>query len=406
MASLYYYMGRNADGALVRGSIEAGTETAALASLRTRAIFVTSIESSVGVRGAIAATFQLGPVPQKSLVALFRSFAALTRAGVSIRRALDVAISQCDCARLRESLSSVANDMENGLSLSEAMSRHPREFSRLFVAMVRSGEAGGVLDEILERLASVLERDAATRKRIFASLAYPAVVCCAAIGLVLFLLVSIVPMFRAMYEQMHVPLPFITSALIRTGTLLQNPLTWICGTVAAAVVVGTAIYVRGRPSSAALLEILIFRVPIAGDILRKATLARISRTLGTLLSSGVGLVTAIEIVSDAVGSSAHRESLMALRQCLAEGSTVCEPLARSGMYEPMFVQFVRVGEETGALDAMLLRLADYYDVDVETALASLATLLEPAMIVILGSAVGFIVSAIFIPLYTLIGSMK
>jgi type IV pilus assembly protein PilC len=286
------------------------------------------------------------------------------------------------------------------------MARHPREFSRLFVAMVRAGEIGGVLDEVFDRLATVLERDRAVRKRIVASLTYPIAVCCAAIGLVLFLLVSIVPMFRAMYEQMHVALPPMTSALIATASALESPITWIfCGAAAAASAAALAYALRNETTASAC-EGMVLRLPVIGTIARKATVARLARMLGTLLRSGVALVAALEVVSEVAGSIAHRQSLRALRQSIAEGSTVSEPLARSGLYEPMFLQLVRVGEETGALDAMLLRIADYYDVDVEAALTSLGSLLEPAMIVILGGAVGFIVSAIFIPLYTLIGNMK
>jgi type IV pilus assembly protein PilC len=315
-------------------------------------------------------------------------------------------MAQCADSRLREALACVASDVENGLPLSDALARHPREFPRLFVAMIRSGEAGGVLDEVLERLASVLERDRAVRKRIVSSLTYPAVVSCAAVALVFFLLVSIVPMFRAMYEQMHVPLPPITSALIWSGTSLQSPLSWMCIAGAAIAAISAFLHFGRNERTAAAVERALARVPIAGDIIRKSTLARLARMLGTLLHSGIGLVAATEIVSDVVSSVAHRQSLATLRRCLAEGSAVSEPLARTGLYEPIFLQFVRVGEETGALDAMLLRLADYYDVDVEAALSSLASLLEPAMIVILGGAVGFIVSAIFIPLYSLIGNMK
>jgi type IV pilus assembly protein PilC len=286
------------------------------------------------------------------------------------------------------------------------MARHPREFSRLFVAMVRAGEVGGVLDEVFERLATALERDRAVRKRIVASLTYPIVVSVAAVALVLFLLVSIVPMFQNMYEAMHIALPPVTSALIAAGAALRSPLTWVLCAVSLFAALAAIAHSRRNETAAAAFEAIVLRVPVAGTIARKATLARLARMLGTLLRSGVALVAALDVVSDVVTSVSHRRSLHALRRSLAEGSTVSEPLARSGLYEPMFLQFVRVGEETGSLDAMLLRIADYYDVDVETALSSLGSLLEPAMIVILGGAIGFIVSAIFIPLYTLIGSMK
>jgi type IV pilus assembly protein PilC len=404
--SLYYYTARDVGGAFVRGSIEAGTASAALSNLRTRALFVTSLENAASARGTIAAALHIGGVSQKSLVTFFRSFSTLARAGVPIRRSLDVTIAECSDSRLREALQSVVSDIENGLPLSDAMARHPKEFPRLYVAMVRAGELGGVLDDVLERIASVLERDRATRKRVSAALTYPVMVACAAIGLILFLLTTIVPMFRSMYEQLHVPLPAITSALIALGVALQSPVTWaLCG---AGVLTIAVLIVRLRASEhgSMALESLLLALPVAGVIVKKSTIARFARMLGTLLRSGVGLVAALEVVTDVVTSARFRQSIADLRQALREGSLVSDPLERSGLYEPMFIQMLHVGEETGALDAMLLRVADYYDLDIETMLSALGSMLEPAMILLLGSAVGFIVAAIFIPLYTLIGNIK
>lgn len=404
--SLFYYTARDAAGLFVRGSIEAGTESAALAMLRTRSLFVTSLVNGKRARSAIACALQLSPVSQKSLVALFRAFATLVRAGVSIRRALDVAVEQCSDARLREALLSIAANVENGLPLSDAMSRHPREFPQLFVAMIRAGEAGGVLDEVLERLASLLEHDLAVRKRVISALTYPAIVALGAIALIGFLLVSIVPMFRSMYEQMHVPLPRSTQMLLWTADFLRSPGVWIlAGALAAAITAFIAVVVR-TPSAAIAAQAVLLRIPVAGPIARKTSVGRLSRMLGTLLHSGVALVPALEVASGVAGSAPYCASLDSLRLSLGDGVSLSSILSQSRLYEPLFLQMVAVGEETGALDGMLLRAADYYDVDVETALSTLSSLVEPALILVLGTAVGFIVSAIFIPLYALIGNMK
>jgi len=406
MASLYYYTARDMSGAAVRGSVEAGTASAALASLRTRALLVTSLENASSARGTIAGALQFGVPSLTALVGFFRSFSTLVHAGVPMRRSLDVTIDQCADSRLREALRCAAADIESGLSLSDALSRHPREFPRLYVAMIRAGEVGGVLDEVLERIACVLERDRAVRKRIWAALTYPATVMCAAFGLVLFLVGTIVPMFRTMYAQLHVPLPPATRALIDAGTALHSPATW---SLLAAALVGAALLMarmRNSGAGSALFEAVLFSLPLAGAVARKAAITRFARMLGTLLRSGVGMVTALDVVTDIIASVRYRESIADLRRALREGSLISEPLAQSGLYEPMFVQMLRVGEETGSLDTMLLRLADYYDLDVETMLSTLASLLEPAMIVLLGGAVGFIVAAIFIPLYTLIGNIR
>jgi type IV pilus assembly protein PilC len=406
MASLYYYTAREVSGAFVRGSVQAGTASAALASLRTRALYVTSLEDASTARGTIAAALQLGGASHKSLVTFFRSFATLVRAGVPMRRSLDVTIDGCGSALLREALRSIVRDIENGLALSEAMARRPREFPRLFVAMIKAGELGGVLDEILERIAEVLERDRAVRKRLFAALTYPAIVGCAAIGLILFLLTTIVPMFRSMYDQLHVQLPPITAMLIVAGTTLRAPSSWASIVSVALAVVLVSIRVRSSSRGGIAFESILLSLPICGTIIRKTTLARLSRMLGTLLRSGVSLVPALEIVTDVLTSARYRQSIDDLRRALREGSVISEPLARTGLYEPLFIQMVRVGEETGALDAMLLRIADYYDVDIETMLSAAGSMLEPAMILFLGGAVGLIVAAIFIPLYTLIGNIK
>jgi type IV pilus assembly protein PilC len=404
MSSLYYYTARRADGLFVRGSIQTATDTAALASLRTRALFVTSLQSAATPRGVLAAALQLGPVTKKDLVTFFRGFSTLVRAGVDIRRSLDVTLEQCRNRRLREALASTVNDVECGLALSEALSRHPHEFPRVLITMIKSGEAAGALDDVLDRIASVLERDHAVRKRAASALAYPAIVAVAATTLVVFLMTSVVPAFRAMYDQMHVPIPWITEMLMRLGMCLRRPQLWIVAGLAA---FGAVLVVsRSVAARDGAMEDLTMRVPLAGPILRKAALAEFARMLGTLLHSGVALVAALDVVADLVRSATYRRSIAGLRSALAEGASFSEPLARSGLYEPMFVQLVRVGEETGALDAMLLRIAQYYDLDVETALNALGSVLEPFMILLLGGAVGFIVAAVFIPLYTLIGSIK
>ena len=406
MASLYYYTARSAGGVLTRGSIQASSEAAALATLRTRALFVTSLKDTATVEGSLAAAVYGGNLPHHHLVALFRSLATLVGAGVPLRRSLEVTLEQCSAARLRDALSSVIADIEGGLPLSYAMERRPREFPRLFVAMVRAGESGGVLDVVLERLAVTLERERGVRKRLAATLAYPAVVAVSALALIIFLITMVVPTFQSLYEQMRVPVPRITSALLIIGTFLRQPECWLGATLLVIACAVVLLRLRLSKNGGNRLEALLMRMPLAGSIVRKSTLARVSRLFGVLLRSGVGVVEALDTVRDATTNSAYRDSLSDMRIALGNGSSIAATLSHDGLYEPMFVQMVRVGEETGALDAMLLRIADYYDLDVETALNALGSTLEPCMILVLGGAVGFIVAAVFIPLYSLIGSIK
>lgn len=405
MSAMYYYTARNAEGSFVRGAVQAATHESALSNLRTRALFVTSLVAA-GTPRAVLAAIPIGPVSHNSLVAFFRSFATLVAAGVPMLRSLQVTTEQCGNPRLREALHAILSDIESGTSLSESIGRRPREFPKLFVAMIRAGEVGGVLDEVLERLATFLERDRATRKRLASALTYPAIVSLTAALLITFLLSSIVPMFASLFNQMHVELPATTAFLLALGNAFQNIPFWlsVLATLFAGAF-GLATLLRTRPGRL-FWDARKLGIPIFGVLMRKSALARLARMLGSLLESGVGLLLALEVVADVVGNAAYERSIKRVRQALREGDPLADPLEAGGLYDPLMIQMVRIGEETGSLDAMLLRVAEYYEVDVETALSTLSSTLEPVLIVGLGAIVGFIVFSIFIPLYTLIGSIK
>ncbi len=406
MATLFAYTARSSEGRFVAGSLSAESLEQALSHLRTRALFVTSLQPRTRVRGALTSIFTLRPVLPSARLALFRSLATLVRAGVPLRRALDVSIDQCADRRLAEALRSVATDIDAGAPLSVAMSRRPREFSTLFIAMVKAGELGGVLDEVLERLATMLELDRAMQKRLSAALAYPAIVSCAAIALVLFLIANIVPAFAGLFEQMHVSVPLSTKIIIAIGMTLTSPIH-----IAAVVLLLTACLVGLRaawahPRLAVSLDRILLRLPALGSLIRKAIVARLARTLGTLLRSGVPVLSALESCEDIVGNRLFREAVQAVGKQLREGHPMTVPLQSSRLFDPIFLQLARVGEETGTLDAMLLRTAEYFEVDVETAIATLASIVEPALIIVLGAVVGTIVASVLIPLYSIIGSIK
>jgi type IV pilus assembly protein PilC len=405
-AAHYRYAARTTAGELVRGSMEAPTVDAVLANLRTRALFVTSVDRETPLARTFGRSLNLGRPARRALLAFFRSFSTLIRAGVPMRRALDVAIERTSDGVLRESLRSVLADVEHGTALSDAMERRPRAFAPLYVAMIRAGEAGGILDDVLERLASFLERDADLRKKVRAALAYPTVVVTAALGLVLFLLARIVPMFAQMFDAFDVELPPTTRALLAIGDALQQPVTWIAGagSLAAAVV---AIVLAARTERGALvLDHARLRLPIVGPLLHKAITARIARMLATLLRSGIELVTAIAVVRPVAGSPAYAAALERVDVALRAGDPLTAPLEAARLFDPLAVALVRVGEETGLVDEMLLKVAAYFESDVEAAIATLGAVLEPALIVALGGVVGFIVFSVFIPLYALIGSVS
>ncbi len=403
---LFAYTARSDQGVFVAGSLEAENVEVALSHLRMRALFVTSIHAAKSAAGSVAGVFSILPVNAAAKLGVFRSLATLVRSGVPLRRALAVTIDECGDRRLAEALRSVARDIEAGSALSTAMALRPREFSELFIAMIRAGEVGGVLDQVLERLASLLERDRAMRKRLGAALAYPAIVSVAAIALVLFLIANIIPAFAGIFEQMHVQLPLSTRVLIAVGRVLSKPeLAFALVGGCAAIYAGMRIAWRQK-RVARHLDRLALLSPVVGPLLRSVTIGRLARTLGTLLRSGVALLPALDATEGTLGRIPYQEMLQTVRERLREGLTLAEPFAKSKLFSALFVQLVHVGEETGTLDAMLLRAADYVELDVETAIASLGNVLEPVLIILLGSIVGTIVASVLLPLYSVIGSIK
>ena len=405
-AQRYRYIARTARGEPVRGAMEAPTREVVLMSLRTRALYVTAIERESALRRTLSGWLGGGVPARRARLAFFRSFSTLVRAGVPLRRSLEVAIERTTDRALREALRSVLAEIEHGAALSAAMRRQSAAFPRLACAMVAAGEAGGILDDVLERLASFLERDADLRKKLRAALAYPAVVLLTALTLVVFLLARVVPMFAEMFAAFHVDLPVTTRALLVLGATLQRPPTWVAAAGLATVLVGAALAARRTRSGALALDRVRLRLPLVGSLVREAITARLARTLGTLLRAGIELLAAIEVVRPLAGSPLYAAALGRLDVALRAGEPLTASLAASRLFDPLAVALVRAGEETGQVDEMLLTVAGYFEADVDAAIATLGAVVEPALIVTLGVVVGFIVFSVFLPLYSLIGSVS
>lgn len=406
MASIYYYRARALDGIAVTGSMEADSVEQVLANLRTRALFVTAIDRSDDRLRILRHGVHLGGPRNTAILAFYRSFAMLIRSGVSIQRSLNIVIERSDDARLREALRAVLADVESGASLSVALSRRPKEFAALQVAMIGAGEAGGVLDDVLERVASLLEKERGLNKKLQSALAYPAVVLTAAISLILFLMIKIVPMYSEMFASFHADLPALTKLLIGVGAVLSAPWFW---TSAAAVAIAAAAALRAVVSTSSgslALDGLRLYVPYAGALMRKATTARIARMLGCLLRSGVTLLAAIEVTVPVTSSPRFAAALESVHGALREGDSLSEPLKALRLFDPLFVALVGVGEETGTVDEMLIKISDYFDADIDAAIATIGAVIEPLLVIFLGGVVGMIVLSIFLPLYSLIGSIN
>ncbi|MGA8533591.1 MAG: type II secretion system F family protein [Candidatus Tumulicola sp.] len=404
---VFYYAGRAPDGKLLRGSIEADSRDAAAGHLRSRAVFVTTLETVATVRGAWTSLRLAIRRNGNARAAFFRSFAALVGAGVPVRRALETLIRQSANGAFSEALESVAADVESGSALSTALERHPKDFSRVAAAMIKAGEIGGSLDEALRALADLEERDRGLRRRVAAALAYPCVVSIAAGGLLLFLIANTMPAFATMFAEMHLPLPLGTRLLIRAGEVLQQPWSWACaGSVALLTLTVAGRYKASDSPWAAAVDRARFRVPIIGAIAVKSTVARFARTLGSLLHAGVDIVAALEASAQVVEGFVYRDGLRRIVDALRRGETLVSPFEASALFDATFLQLLRAGEESGSVDAMLLKLANYYELDVETTLGALTSVLEPVLICALGAAIGTIVASIILPLYSMIGNIQ
>ena len=393
----FQYTARAADGRRVRGLVTAANDEAAIAGLRRRALFVTAVERRRAWHNALS--WRPGPNAGRARVAFFRSFATLVRAGVPLRRGLQVAIER-NSGPFGTALREVLADIERGDALSTAFGRRPKLFPPLTVAMVAAGEAGGILDDVLERIASFLERDAALRKSVIAALAYPATVFVASLMLVTFLIIRVVPMFSTLFASFRVPLPLSTRVLMAIGDAASQPAIWALG-AGTMVAVAAALSAAMRTQTGRLaLDRLRLNLPLVGTLLRKTIVARFARMTGTLVHAGIELSAAIEVVIPVTGSPVHAAALHRVAVALREGEALTAPLAASGLFDPMLIALVGVGEETGMLDVLFPKAADYFESDVAATIATLGAVVEPALIAFLGVIVGLIVYSVFIPLYS------
>lgn len=394
---VFRYAARTLQGALVTGIVRAESANAAAVDLQRRALAVTTVRESKG-----NVSFH-GGRRRSALHGFYRSFAVLLHSGVDMRRALGVAITHCKERELRESLGSVLSDVEHGTSLSAAMSRRPREFPAFHTAMVGAGELGGALDEVLERIAALLDRDHIVRKRIQSALAYPALVAGTAACVIVFLVARVVPMFAGMFHQLGAPLPIPTRILLSFASVLSSP-----AVIVATIAVGLGAFLAVGSSNrfaGERLDRVRLRIPIVGAILRMATISRIARMLGMLLRCGVSILPAIDAAMPVCGSPVYATGLRQIGEGLRRGETLHLCMNRCGLFDQLILALVAAGDESGTVDKMLLVAADYLDVEVEGALRAFAALVEPALIGLLGLIVGFIVFSIFLPLYALIGSL-
>ncbi|MFQ3611403.1 MAG: type II secretion system F family protein, partial [Fimbriimonadales bacterium] len=346
-----------------------------------------------------------GRVKLSDLAIFSRQFSTMLDAGVSLIRCLDVLQQQTNNARLRKILNDLSARVESGESLSRSMARHPKAFSPLIIGLIRAGEVGGVLEESLQRIAHFLEKDVELRRKIRSALTYPVIVLLAAVGIVIFLVSWLVPQFADLFRELGIKeMPAPTQFLIDLSALFTQ--RWYVVVIAViAILIAYKLFVSTRVGRRVADRVKL-RVPVFGPLHHKIVMARFSRTMGTLLASGVPILQAMETVAGVVGNSVVSDAIMESRSRIREGEKIADPLQRSRMFPPMVVHMVSVGEESGSLDHMLNKIAEFYENEVEATIASLTAAIEPVMIVLLGFIVGFIVISMFLPMIEVISNLS
>jgi len=398
---VYVWKGRTLAGEIQTGELTFDSQDEALSALRKKRIIVTSVREK---RGEIKLKMpQFGPVVSTRDLAIFtRQFATMINAGLPLVQCLDILSKQTEKETFRTIIGQTMRDVEAGTTLAEALAKKENKnaFDELFVNMVEAGEAGGILDDILQRLATFIEKAEALRRKVQGAMVYPAVVMTVACLATTFMLIFIIPTFAKIFVAFGGDLPLPTKIVMMLSDFLRG-YWWV---LLGVIIGGVAGIRRYYTTEAGHLQIdkFLLKLPVLGDVLRKGAVARFTRTLGTLISSGVPILTGLEITARTAGNRVIQEAIMAARASIREGETISAPLRQSNVFPPMVVQMISVGEETGALDDMLTRIADFYDDEVDTAVDSLTSLIEPAMIIFMGTVIGGMVVAMYLPMFKLI----
>lgn len=398
---VYVWKGRTIAGEVQTGELTVDSQEDVRAALRKKRIIVTSVRGKKEDLKFALPNLGAG-VSTRDLAIFTRQFATMINAGLPLVQCLDILSRQSEKEKFRMIITQTMREVEAGTTLADALGKKEnlKVFDELYVNMVEAGEAGGILDEILQRLATFIEKAEALRRKIKAALMYPAVVMMVAVMATSFMLIFIIPTFARMFAGFGAELPLPTKIVMGLSTMLRS-YWWAMLAVIGASIVSIQRYYQtstGRMN----IDRFLLQIPVMGDVLRKGSVARFTRTLSTLISSGVPILSGLEITARTAGNKVIEEAIMAARTSIREGETISAPLRESKVFPPMVVQMISVGEETGALDDMLMRIADFYDSEVDTAVDSLTALIEPLMIVFMGGIVGGMVVAMYLPMFSLI----
>jgi len=398
---LYQYTALDAGGSEMKGKIEAASERVANQRLREQGLRPFELKETKGKDGAGSkGGFGKRKIKLPEISTFTRQIATLIDAGLPLLRALNILSDQTENPALKDVISAISTDIQGGASFSEALQKHPHVFSKLYINMVKAGEIGGVLEVVLDRLATFAEKDMELRTKIKGALTYPAIMGLVATGVVVFLLIFVIPTFVKMFNDVGLALPLPTQIVIAASDFLTNYWYVILGAIG--VLVFAFKHANKTDAGKLKIDAMKLKVPVFGELNRKVATARFTRTLSTLIASGVPILQALDIVREVAGNEVIAQAMTKVSASITEGETISKPLHEAKVFAPMVTHMIAVGEETGALETMLSKIADQYEMIVDETVSALSSMIEPIMIVFMGATVGLIVTALFFPMFDLV----
>lgn len=392
----FRYVVKNAESKTVSGKISADHKNAVIEELRKRNFTIISINEIKEASASGQKPFQSSKVKPDEIVIFSRQLATMVDAGIPIIQGVDALQEQVTNAMFKKTLATIRDDIQHGSSLSAAFAKHSRVFDPFFVNMVKVGETGGVLSAVLDRVATYMEKTLRLKRKVKSALVYPAVVVSMAIIITIVLLVKVVPTFAGIYESFDQKLPVMTQSLMTLSEIMQKQLFYYIGGVIVLIFVLRRIY--KTPKGRFAIDGAILKLPIFGDLLRKVALSRFSRTLATLIQSGVPILESLDIVGKTIGNSVLERVVDDVKNAVREGESISAPLAKSPVFPPMVTRMISIGEKSGQMEKMLLKISEFYDDQVDTAVDGLTSIIEPLIIGFLGIVIGYIVVALFLPI--------
>ncbi|MEP6590703.1 MAG: type II secretion system F family protein [Gemmatimonadota bacterium] len=399
---VFEYTAKNATtGQILKGSYDAPNRDELIGHLRKNRLLLVSLREApreINIR------LPGGGVGTRDIVIFTRQFATMINSGLPLVQSLNILAAQTENQKLKDTTKAVVFDVEAGNTLADAFGKHPSVFPALYVNMVAAGEAGGILDTILLRLATFLEKNDKLIRKVKSAMIYPAVILTVALGAIVILLVFVIPVFQDMFSSVAMELPLPTRIVIGLSDFLQSFWWAILLVVGALIFGGRQFYATA--AGRRRIDGVLLAFPVLGDVLRKSAVSRFTRTLGTLISSGVSILDGLEITAKTAGNAVIQDAIMASRSSIAGGDTIAAPLEKSGVFPPMVISMIAVGEQTGGLDEMLSKIADFYDDEVDVAVGGLLSLMEPVMILFLGVIVGGMIVAMYLPIFGMMQTIQ